>query len=186
MGIEIERKFTVKELPEDLERYPFHRIEQAYLNVHPAIRVRREDDRYYMTYKGGSLDKNENSEDEGSGTIGQTEYNMPLDEVSYEHLSAKADGNVIRKKRYIIPLNEGGFTDEFLLTNKELRTAIQNNELKIELDVFEAPFDGRILAEVEFPSEEAAQNYRPADWFDKDVTGNPKYSNSQMSIEKLF
>ena len=68
MGIEIERKFTVKKLPENLENYPFHEIEQAYLNVHPAIRVRRQDDIYYMTYKGDTV---------GLG-IGKTEYNMPL------------------------------------------------------------------------------------------------------------
>ena len=186
MGIEIERKFTVKKLPKDLDSYPFHRIEQAYLNVHPAIRVRREDDIYYMTYKAARPENASATAGSQETSIGQTEYNMPLDVQSYEHMATKADGNVIRKKRYIIPLNDGAFTDEFLLTEKELKAAVENNEIKIELDVFEAPFEGRVLAEVEFPSEEAAKNYRPADWFDKDVTGDPKYSNSQMSIEKLF
>ena len=42
--MEIERKFTLKELPENLESYPCHLIEQAYLNISPVIRVRREDD----------------------------------------------------------------------------------------------------------------------------------------------
>ena len=46
MGVEIEKKFTVKDIPFDLEQYPYHDIEQGYLNVHPAIRVRREDDIY--------------------------------------------------------------------------------------------------------------------------------------------
>lgn len=204
MGIEIEKKFTVSRLPENLESYPRHRIEQAYLNVNPAIRVRREDDIYYMTYKGVSSvetdirkviavsgegdvpDTGEKVPDAAIAPIGKTEYNMPLDSGSYEHLAAKADGNVIRKIRYLIPLNENAFSDEYLLTDPQLRDAIENNDIKIELDVFEEPFDGRILAEVEFPNEEAARNYRPADWFDKDVTGDPKYSNSQMSIEKIF
>ncbi len=52
MGIEIEKKFTIKELPNDLSTFPHHIIEQGYLNVSPAVRVRREDDNYYMTYKG--------------------------------------------------------------------------------------------------------------------------------------
>ena len=30
--MEIERKFTVKALPENLDSYPFHLIEQAYLH----------------------------------------------------------------------------------------------------------------------------------------------------------
>lgn len=52
MGIEIEKKFTVKELPKELNKYPYHIIEQGYLCVNPAVRVSREDDKHYMTYKG--------------------------------------------------------------------------------------------------------------------------------------
>ena len=56
----------------------------------------------------------------------------------------------------------------------------------IELDVFGAPYDGRILAEVEFPDEKAAADYKPADWFLEDVTGDVRYSNAHMSTEKLW
>ncbi|WP_026491315.1 MULTISPECIES: CYTH domain-containing protein [unclassified Butyrivibrio] len=163
MGLEIERKFTVKELPENLEQYEVHVIEQGYLNVVPAIRVRRQDDEYYMTYKCHKDFAGAHFEGE-DGDIGQIEYNMPLDKTAYEHLVEKADGNVIRKKRYIIPIENG---------------------LKIELDVFGAPYDGRILAEVEFPDEKAAADYKPADWFLEDVTGDVRYSNAHMSTEKL-
>ena len=176
MGIEIEKKFLVKELPEDLDRYPFHLIEQGYLNVHPAIRVRKEDDRYYMTYKGT---------DENYEGIGKVEYNLPLDRDGYEHLIAKADGNVITKKRYLVPINEDAFSDEYLSEHTELADAVRDGKLIIELDVFDGVFAGRILAEVEFPDEESATNYKPAKWFSEDVTGNIKYSNSTMSREKL-
>ncbi len=179
MGIEIERKFTVKELPKDLEKYPFHTIEQAYLNVHPAIRVRREDEIYYMTYKGTEDISN------GLGNIGKTEYNMPLDSISYEHLSHKADGNVIRKKRYLITLNEDAFDTDYLHKNPKLKEAIEKGDIKIELDVFKAPFEGRILAEVEFPDEDSAKAYKPADWFSYDVTGDARYSNAHMSAETI-
>ena len=54
MGVEIEKKFLVSRIPDNLSVYDFHMIEQAYLNVHPAIRVRREDDIYYMTYDSPS------------------------------------------------------------------------------------------------------------------------------------
>lgn len=182
MGIEIEKKFTVKEISFDLDKYPFHEIEQGYLNVHPAIRVRRQDDIYYMTYKGTP---DSSFADKKSENIGQVEYNMPLDKASYEHMVLKADGNFIRKKRYLIPLNEDAFSAEYLEADPDLKEQIKKGEIKIELDVFKAPFEGRILAEVEFPSEEAARNYHPAAWFDEDVTGNRKYSNSQMSIEKV-
>ena len=95
MGMEIERKFTVKHLPDDLDGYGFHLIEQAYLTTSPVIRVRREDDSYYMTYKGTG----------GTNTsLAHEEYNLPLTKEAYDTLSSKADGTFIRKKRYLIPL----------------------------------------------------------------------------------
>ena len=50
--MEIERKFTIKELPADLDSHTCLLIEQAYLNTDPVIRIRRQDDDYYLTYKG--------------------------------------------------------------------------------------------------------------------------------------
>jgi CYTH domain-containing protein len=182
MGVEIEKKFTVRELPADLDRYPHHVIEQGYLNVSPAIRVRREDSSFYMTYKA-SHEPWQDSSFSGERPIGKTEYNLPLDEQSYIHLLAKADGNVIRKKRYIIPLNDDAFDKEQIQSHPQLVRALENGEIRIELDVFEDVFDGRILAEVEFPTEEAARLYKPAGWFDTDVTGDPAYSNARMSRE---
>ena len=84
--MEIERKFTVKCLPDHLEQYPVKHLEQAYLNTDPVIRIRREDDTYYMTYKG-------------SGMLAREEYNLSLNRESYAHLLPKCDGNVISKKR---------------------------------------------------------------------------------------
>lgn len=88
--MEIERKFTVKSLPENLENCPSHLLEQGYLNTSPVIRVRREDDNYYLTYKG-------------KGMLAREEYNLPLTREAYEHLLPKSDGKIIRKRRYLIP-----------------------------------------------------------------------------------
>ncbi len=51
----------------------------------------------------------------------------------------------------------------------------------VELDLFAAPFDGLIIAEVEFPSIEAANSFVPPSWFDEDVTSDPAYHNSNLS-----
>ena len=180
MGIEIEKKFTIKHLPKDVEKYPYHLIEQAYLNVHPAIRVRREDDSFYMTYKGVN------------GAMVKEEYNLFLDEKSYTHLLEKADGIVISKKRVLIPLNENAFSKDYLDKNKSLKEKIEKREVKIELDIFEKDLEGICFAEVEFPTVEDADNYIKADWFLEEVTGQKKYSNAFMSrcskdeIKKLF
>lgn len=198
MGVEIEKKYLIKELPKDLHRYAFHVIEQGYLNVFPAIRVRREDDTYYMTYKGDITDPEDEKaisnmtgdrEDKPAcdeeKKIGKTEYNLPLDKASYEHMVLKADGNIIRKKRYLIPLNKDAYAEEYLKRRPEIIKMIEDGEIKIELDVFEDAFEGRIIAEIEFPDEESARNYDPAEWFDTEVTGDRRYSNAFMSTLKL-
>ncbi len=91
--MEIERKFLITELPEDLDDYPFHQIEQGYLCTVPVVRIRREDDNYYLTYKSGDRMDHE-------------EYNLPLTAEAYEHLRPKCDGIYISKKRYCIPLGK--------------------------------------------------------------------------------
>lgn len=153
--MEIERKFTIKELPKNLSEYKCLALEQGYLNTNPVVRVRKEDDTYYLTYKG-------------KGFLEREEYNLPLNEEAYKHLVVKADGNIISKSRYCIPYS---CTD---LAGKAC-------EYTIELDVFKAPFEGLIIAEVEFESVEDAHNFVAPEWFLEDVTEDRQYSNSELS-----
>ncbi len=152
--MEIERKYLLNKdnIPFTLKDYPSHVIEQAYLCTEPVVRVRKEDDNYYMTYKGKGLKVRE-------------EYNLPLTVDAYTHLLKKADGNIITKTRYLIPLQNNNL----------------NKDLLIELDVFEGKFEGLYLAEVEFSSEEDADAFAPPDWFGEDVTLDGTYHNSRMS-----
>lgn len=145
--MEIERKFLIKKLPDNLTSYKARKIEQAYLCTAPVVRVRRDNDDYYLTYKS-------------KGMIVREEYNLPLTKEAYRHLLAKADGNIITKTRYEIP---------------------EKDNLTIELDVFEGKFDGLLLAEVEFASEEEALGYIPPEWFGEDVSNSTKYHNSTLS-----
>lgn len=156
--MEIERKYLIGKdlIPFSLSSYPSHIIEQAYLCTSPVVRVRKEDDKYYMTYKG-------------QGLMVREEYNLPLTNEAYDHLLKKADGNIITKTRYLIPLKENSL----------------NKDLLIELDVFEGAFEGLYLAEIEFSSEEDANNFTPPNWFGEDVTFDGKYHNSKMSQTKL-
>ena len=98
--MEIERKFLITQLPDDLDDYPFLTITQAYLCTNPVVRIRRQDDEYYLTYKGG-------------GMMVREEYNLPLNKEAFAHLLAKADGNIISKKRYLIPISNPAFRDGY-------------------------------------------------------------------------
>lgn len=90
--MEIERKYLVRKLPENLEQYNKKKIAQGYLCTEPVVRIRRSNDDYYMTYKGGGL-------------MVREEYNLPLTQEAYEHLRPKIDGLLIAKTRYLIPLD---------------------------------------------------------------------------------
>ena len=68
---------------------------------------------------------------------------------------------MITKRRYVIPLGDGG--------------------LQAELDLFSGAWDGLQLAEVEFPTEAEANNFAPPEWFGEDVTFDGKYHNSWLS-----
>ena len=50
--MEIERKYLVKTLPQNYQNYPVRKIEQGYLCTNPVVRVRRDNDDFYLTYKG--------------------------------------------------------------------------------------------------------------------------------------
>ena len=154
MGLEIEKKFLIKYLPENLSEYECHTLIQGYLNTSPVVRVRKEDNLYYLTYKG-------------SGLLSREEYNLPLNEEAFLHLLSKADGNVISKCRYKIPY------------------AYEDKIFTIELDVFDAPFEPLIIAEVEFDSEDDANSFITPEWFDKDVTFDPAYHNSNLSKKQF-
>ena len=88
--MEIERKYLIKELPKNLDSFPHRHLEQGYLCIAPVVRVRKDDDRYELTYKG-------------KGMMVREEYNLVLTKEAYEHLKKKVDGRVISKKRYMIP-----------------------------------------------------------------------------------
>jgi len=154
--MEIERKFLVKDIPQDLQNYKKKVIEQGYLSRKPTVRVRKSNDEYYLTYKS----KNGVEADAQRKAKVLQEVELPLTEESYEHLKKKSDGNLIRKTRYLIPLQEG---------------------LTAELDIFEEKLYGLNVVEVEFPNEEMANSFIPPEWFGEDVSLDHRYTNGFLS-----
>ena len=138
--MEIERKFLVdlSDLPFDPKDYPARKIEQAYLCTAPVVRIRRDNDDFFLTYKS-------------KGMMVREEYNLPLTKESYYHLLLKADGRIITKTRYVIPIENGLF---------------------VELDIFEGD-----LA----PLEAFAKADQAPSWLKEDVTYSSEYHNSTLS-----
>ena len=91
--MEIEKKYLIKQLPENLEQYPHRTIEQGYLCTDPVVRIRKDGDDYVLTYKS-------------RGFLSREEYNLPLTAEAYLHLRPKTDGRIIQKERYCIPYQD--------------------------------------------------------------------------------
>ena len=91
--MEIERKFLIEELPEDLILPAGTEFEQGYLCTGPVVRIRREGDAYWLTIKS-------------QGMMIREEYNIPMSADAYYHLLPKVDHSLIHKTRFRIPLDE--------------------------------------------------------------------------------
>lgn len=150
--MEIEKKYLVACLPEGYEAFPFHEIEQAYLCTDPVVRIRKEDEEYYLTYKS-------------KGLLVREEYNLPLTKEAYDHLLGKADGIVLTKRRYRIPIEGTGLT--------------------AELDIFKGEYQGLLLVEVEFETKEQADGFDAPAWFGRDVTFSGEYQNSRLALRHI-
>lgn len=161
--MEIEQKYLVINIPDNIDECESVIIEQGYLSTDPVVRIRQyqmknkfQDNDYFLTYKSRKGITQE------QGIIANQEVELPLTKESYEHLRTKIDGRLIKKTRYLIPLED---------------------KLKVELDVFHGDYEGMILAEVEFPSISLAKEFKKPTWLGENVSDDKKYTNSFLSLQ---
>lgn len=89
------------------------------------------------------------------------EYQIPLEDAEYM-IKNFSQNSIIVKNRYIIPIE---------------------NNLKIELDIFEGDNKKLIIAEIEVPNERILiQDLKLPKWIGNDVSKNFKYNNYSLSI----
>jgi CYTH domain-containing protein len=154
--MEIERKYLIYKLPENLSNYPQKRIEQGYLCHKPTVRIRKSNDDYILTYKS----KIKPEKDSLNSAIINHEVELPLTEEAFLELKAKTEEGFIYKTRYLVPLKQG---------------------LTAELDVFEGRLSGLYMVEVEFPDEKTSYEFIPPEWFGKEMTSDSRFSNYNLS-----
>jgi len=95
----------------------------------------------------------------GEGRV-RVEEEIEIEPERFERLWPLTEGRRLEKTRYEISAVDG---------------------LVIELDVYRGDLDGLLTAEVEFPSEEAAEAYDVPDWLGPDVTEDPRYKNQRLA-----
>ena len=149
--IELERKFLIAKMPENLSQYKKQEIAQAYIAIDDtlgtATRIRSKDGVYILNTKSPNPD--------GKGVIETEEF---VDKSAYDQALENNVGFVVTKTRHLIPYGD----------------------LTIELDVFHNKLEGLVFAEIEFPNETIADEFTPPDWLGKEVTDDKNYANKNL------
>ena len=94
----------------------------------------------------------------GTGNV-REEREVGLTAEQFDALWPATEGKRLVKTRYEIP-----FGDRV-----------------VEIDVYHDRHEGLVVAEVEFDTEKAANDFQPPDWLGDDVTGDPRYSNQLLA-----
>lgn len=153
--MEIERKFLMKGFPEGLPLVRSAAVEQGYLSVAPAVRIRRTADecgeRFELTVKS-------------TGTLVREEIELPLTGEQYTRLCALLPRPPVRKDYRVYAMD--GYLLECSLVDSGTPDAFY-------------------YAEVEFDSEQAARAFVPPALLGRDVTEEPGFTMADYWVRHL-
>lgn len=166
MKQEIERKYAVKYIPENINFDKIINIEQFFIyhDKRTLIRLRKiaeinntlnVNTEYIYTLKTTGDIQYDNSYSMGR----KYEIESNIEEKEYSSLIGRKISNTINKTRIVIPIP---------------------NKLKAEIDVFHGYLEGLITVEVEFEDLNQANNFLKPDWFGEEL-GYKELSNRKLS-----
>jgi adenylate cyclase len=92
----------------------------------------------------------------------RAEEEIELDADAFRRLWRMTEGCRLEKRRHLVPAGSG---------------------LTIELDIYTGHLAGLMLAEVEFSSEAAADDFEPPPWLGRELTDDPRYSSQRLAVE---
>jgi len=68
---------------------------------------------------------------------------------------------------------------------RKTRYRVEHEGMTLEVDVYAGGLDGLVVAEVEFDSDAASDEFEPPDWFGRELTGERAYENERLAIDGL-
>lgn len=153
MGKEIEKKFLIYSIPETVDILETKEIHQTYLALgDEELRVRK-------AIKNGK-EKYTLTIKRGSGLV-REEIETEISSSTYEQLLSSTNKKPLIKTRNVAKLISGCM------------------EYNVEIDTYQN-ITGLIVAEIEFPTETAANNFTAPEWFGDDVTEIKDYKNQNL------
>jgi CYTH domain-containing protein len=152
--MERERKFLVSRRPSGLAKFPHKRIRQGYLAA-----PNPHDNMPVEVRVRDEAGKHSLAVKGGRGAS-RAEVELPIPGKVFRSLWRLTKGKRTEKVRYRIPLSK----------------------LIVELDVYLGKLHGLMTGEVEFNSERQLRAFHPPDWLGREITDQPQFSNSRLSI----
>ena len=98
----------------------------------------------------------------GEGIV-RTEYEVEISKQQFDALWPATEGRRLEKVRYIYPLDQ----------------------YEMEIDVYAGELAPLVVAEVEFPSLKASEQFVPPVFVSEEVSGNPLFINIRLALEGL-
>lgn len=68
---------------------------------------------------------------------------------------------------------------------EKTRRSLRVHDVEVEVDEYAGGLDGLVVAEIEFPDEDAALDFIPPAWFARELTGDDDYSNRGLASDGL-
>ena len=158
---EIERKFTIKYLPQNVESVKKITQKHIFKDSVCSVRVRRSID---MFTKEAVYTHTIKAREEEIQKYSICELERKITEKEFEQARPFKGSKVVEKYRCIVPIQDG---------------------LKAEVDLFEGWMKGLIIAEVEFKSVEQAENFAMPNWFEEPVM-HKEFSNRALSTMSRY
>ncbi|MBW3607911.1 MAG: adenylate cyclase [Actinobacteria bacterium] len=156
--MEIERKFLLSDVPPTMRLARREPIRQGYiaLDGDTEVRIRISPKGSVLTIKAGR----------GGARL---EEEIRLEAQQGEALWELTDGRRVQKTRRRV----------------RLASPVDRPELLVEVDEYSGPLDGLVVAEVEFPDEEAARAFQPPAWFGRELTDDWRYANRSLASDGM-
>lgn len=97
----------------------------------------------------------------GEGDVVREETEKEVTEKEGKELFSRVESKLIEKTRYLI--NIGKYI--------------------AELDIYKNHLEGLVVVEVEFETEQEAENFTPPTWFGEDISKNKEYRNKVLAYK---
>jgi adenylate cyclase len=94
----------------------------------------------------------------------RVEEEVPIERAAFDRLWPLTEGRRVEKVRHLVPAGDG---------------------LVLEVDVYDGDLEGLVVAEVEFPSEAAADAWVPPAWLGAEVTADERYKNHNLAVDGI-